>query len=131
MSEANDPEERLAEALRAQAAQAPPKDAPVPAEKSPAGTRPFESGEQQLGRLTDSNFELLSGNEYAGNHPLGHGERAPAAASGQHAATTGPPGTGASAAAHRRPLPAVWVLVLALLLGLAAGAVAGVLTFVP
>lgn len=95
MSEAReDPEQRLAEALRAQATRAP-----------------AESG---LGMVSDSNFELLSGTEYAGTYSHGTAEAAPSAP--------------VRAAPRPRQLAPWWVLLIAVALGLGAGVVAGVMT---
>jgi hypothetical protein len=94
MSEAReDPGQRLAEALRAQATRAP--------------------GESDFGVLSDSNFELLSGTECAGTYSRGAAEAA------------SPP---AAAAPEPRQSSAWWILAVAVLLGLGAGAVAGVMT---
>ena len=82
----DDAERLLAEALRAQAAQAPRSDAPEPALLS--GT------------------DLFAGTDLA-PHPVAATERL-----------------------VPEPTPALWVLAVALLLGLAAGAVVGLLTLV-
>ncbi|PXY31500.1 hypothetical protein [Prauserella muralis] len=114
----DDPERLLAEALRAQARNAPPRQQatprpePLPVVETPGG------------------YGLLSG---AGEGSL---ERERAALDAQAPPAPAPPpprtsaGTAAQAAQHTQagPLRLRWVLLLALLLGLAAGSVAGVLT---
>ncbi|MGX7823933.1 hypothetical protein ACTG9Q_02455 [Actinokineospora sp. 24-640] len=81
-----DPERLLAEALRAQAAQAPRAEAPA--------------------------FGLLSGSEFHNGHDLA------------------PRPVEVTERLEERSAPSWWVLAVALLLGLAAGAVVGLLTLV-
>lgn len=99
-----DPQQRLAEALRAQATRAPGK----PPENTGTGSR--------YGMVGDSNFGLLSGTEYGSAYQV----TAPVAT--ERTAST------VSQAPSRRPPAVVWALLLALLLGVLAGAVAGVIT---
>ncbi|OZM71422.1 hypothetical protein CFN78_19900 [Amycolatopsis antarctica] len=114
MSEPEDPEHLLAQALRAQATRAPHRDPGQPAE----GTR--TGGEATVEPPGAYSYGLLSGDDAssleAENAALGPAEPdtvrhpAPRAAAG--------------------PVAMRWVLLLAVLLGLAAGAVVGVITLV-
>ncbi|MGH3435032.1 MAG: hypothetical protein ACRDRN_01030 [Sciscionella sp.] len=122
-----EPEELLAEALRAQAARTPvPPAAPDTAgalgPTGPVGARKpdlaTEHNRPEFGLLADSNFELLSGSDYATTSGYIAGYAEPAAAA---AATSRAP-------AESQRAVASWVLLAALLLGLAVGAVAGLLT---
>lgn len=104
MSEGKDPERLLADALRAQAVFAP-------------STTPVES-------TTDSmppQYGLLSG---TGADSLER-ERAALDSSTEEVA---PPTVRQPVVTTQAPLPVVWILVLAVLLGLAAGSVVGLLT---
>ena len=98
MSEQPDPERLLAEALRAKAVRAP---VPPP--------EPGASG-SLMGLLADSPYGLLSGQDSYRIEP-------------PTAMQQPQPYVGAAPAG--RPLPVGWIIALAILLGLAAGAVTG------
>lgn len=108
MSEEKTPEQLLSEALRAKAVQAP------------AQAR-AEQQQESLFAGQDASFELLSGQDYRLSPEL-FGEAEPRTASSTRAARNPEP--------HRSapPLSVRWILVLAVLLGAASGAVAGLLT---
>jgi hypothetical protein len=125
MSEPKDPEQLLADALRAQAVFAPqaspPASAPTPERKSEQSTDAVPAS--AINELPSA-YGLLSG---AGEASL---ERERAALDAASEAPTAyaprppePPRQGAQ-------LPAYWILLLAVLLGLAAGSVVGLLTLV-
>jgi len=120
MSEPKDPEQLLADALRAQAVFAPqvspPASPPAPAE--PVTETVPTSAINEL----PSAYGLLSG---AGADSL---ERERAALEAEAPTTFAPrPPEPVRQAAQ---LPAYWILLLAVLLGLAAGSVVGLLTLV-
>lgn len=98
MSNQPDPERLLAEALRAQAVRAP-----MPQQE------PGTSG-SLLGLFSDSPYGLLSGQDSYRVEPQ-------TSARPQYVEQTPPIGP--------RPLPVGWIVLLAILLGLAAGAVTG------
>ena len=121
MSEAKDPEQLLADALRAQAAFAP--QVSTPAADHPTDRVPATPDAAAL----PAAYGLLSG---AGEGSL---ERERAALEAADAPTTFAPLPAAETT--RQPvasaqLPAHWILLLAVLLGLAAGSVVGLLTLV-
>jgi hypothetical protein len=122
MTEPKDPERVLAEALRAQAVFAPQPDrpvdtsAPVPSELGATGT---ESLPPQYGLISGAGADSLE-RERAALDPV------PAAS--PEPLTARPPS--ARRAVHSAPLPVYWVLLLAVLVGLAAGSVVGLLTLV-
>lgn len=126
MSEPKDPERLLADALRAQAVFAPqPERTPdVPAEAT-AGvpTSELDKPEESETESLPPQYGLISG---AGAGSL---ERERAAL---EPVSTPEPATLRQAAPEPAPisvpLPAYWILVLAILLGLAAGSVVGLLT---
>lgn len=103
---ADDPERLIAEALRAQAARAPVPDAEATQVNAAPG----------LG-LAGSGYGLLSGTDLVPSPPLPEPETA-RVGEGQATRRLEPD----------RRLPVLAILVLAVLLGLAAGAVAGLLT---
>ncbi|MFD8493919.1 hypothetical protein [Amycolatopsis sp. NPDC059657] len=105
MSEGKDPERLLADALRAQAVFAP-------------STTPVES---TAGSMPPLQYGLLSG---TGADSL---ERERAALDSSTEEVT-PPTVRQPVVPTQSPLPVVWILVLAVLLGLAAGSVVGLLT---
>ncbi|TNC26076.1 hypothetical protein [Amycolatopsis alkalitolerans] len=99
MSELQDPERLLAEALRAQARNAPPGTTPEPSPSLPA----------QYGLLSGTGDGALARERAALEPPaVRHREVQAKLPSG--------------------PLPAYWILLLAVLLGLATGAVIGLIT---
>jgi hypothetical protein len=124
MSEPKDPERLLADALRAQAVFAPQPERAVgkPSEQ----TAPPELAKPDDGSDTESlppQYGLISG---AGAGSLER-ERAaldPVTPEPPTIRVTLPPKLGSGGA----PLPVYWVLLLAILLGLAAGSVVGLLT---
>jgi hypothetical protein len=130
VSEQSDPERLLAEALRAQAvhapmAQAPPAPEPEAARADQPPADPPEDSAGLLGLFsgTDHQHQLLSGRA---EEPTGPTEWLPppperTRVGAPAPVTSGKPGRG-------RQLSVWWVLALAILLGLAAGAVAGLLT---
>ncbi|WP_031470203.1 hypothetical protein [Sciscionella sediminilitoris] len=113
------PEQLLSEALRAKAVQAPGQARAE--EQAPAAAA---SGQDSLFTDNDASFELLSGQDYRLSPELFQ-EPEPA---------TSPVTSATAKPARPRPRPeppplsARWILLLALLLGAAAGAVAGLLT---
>jgi hypothetical protein len=118
MSEPKDPEQLLADALRAQAVFAPSASpAPTP---EPATDAVHTSGINEL----PSAYGLLSG---ASADSLERERAALDAASGAPTAFAPPPPPPPRTSAQ---LPAYWILLLAVLLGLAAGSVVGLLTLV-
>jgi hypothetical protein len=136
MSEPKDPEQLLADALRAQAVFAPQAS---PAQSSPAQSSPAPAPKPEPG--TDavptsainelpSAYGLLSG---ASADSLER-ERAALDAADANAATTftprPEPPTVRQVTSGGAQLPAYWILMLAVLLGLAAGSVVGLLTLV-
>jgi hypothetical protein len=127
MSEPKDPEQLLADALRAQAVFAP-QASPAPAKEPEQGS---ETGPTGPVAELPSAYGLLSG---AGADSLER-ERAAldATVPGSDAPTTftprpAPPTVRQAMAGAQ--LPAYWILMLAVLLGLAAGSVVGLLTLV-
>lgn len=105
MSEEPDPERLLAEALRAQAVRAP----------MPDRSAETSTGSSDLLRLfsgADSRYELISGQDVYDDLPP-----PPAANSGYTARLQ-----------QAAPLSVWWIVLLAVLLGLAAGAVVGLVT---
>ncbi|MEV4050914.1 hypothetical protein AB0J55_06970 [Amycolatopsis sp. NPDC049688] len=115
MSEPKDPEQLLADALRAQAVFAPQASPPPTAE--PATDAVPTSAINEL----PSAYGLLSG---ASADSLER-ERAALDAASEAPTAYSPPPPRQSA-----QLPAYWILMLAVLLGLAAGSVVGLLTLV-
>ncbi|HVW45052.1 MAG TPA: hypothetical protein VHC18_27260 [Amycolatopsis sp.] len=101
MSELGDPERLLAEALRAQARSAPAPEPPAPSPKDSLPPR----------------YGLLSGADGA-------------ALDRERAALEPPTAREVRSEPKRRagPVPAYWILLLAVLLGLATGAVIGLIT---
>lgn len=125
MSEPKDPEQLLADALRAQAVFAPqasssttPPSSPLPTAPEPGTDAVPTSAINEL----PSAYGLLSG---ASADSLERERAALDAASDAPTAYTPPPPPRPSA-----QLPAHWILLLAVLLGLAAGSVVGLLTLV-
>ena len=127
MSEPKDPERLLADALRAQAVFAPQPEraADKPPEETapPELTKPSDSGETDGGESQSlpPQYGLISG---AGASSLER-ERAaldPVLPEPPTVRVSLPPRLGSA------PLPVYWVLLLAILLGLAAGSVVGLLT---
>lgn len=114
MSEPKDPEQLLADALRAQAVFAPQASPSSPAER---GTDAVPTS--PINELPSA-YGLLSG---AGAHSLERERAALDAATAPTAYSPPPPRQSAQ-------LPAYWILLLAVLLGLAAGSVVGLLTLV-
>ncbi|MEU7788533.1 hypothetical protein [Amycolatopsis sp. NPDC049159] len=120
MSEPKDPEQLLADALRAQAVFAP-SASPAPAREPEPGTDAVPTS--AINELPSA-YGLLSG---ASADSLER-ERAAldAASEAPTAYAPAPPPPPRSSA----QLPAYWILLLAVLLGLAAGSVVGLLTLV-
>jgi hypothetical protein len=125
MTEPKDPERLLAEALRAQAVFAPQPDRPVntsapgTSEVATVGGSGTESLPPQYGLISGAGAGSLE-RERAALDPV------PAASPETPAVrrpSAGQPG-------HSAPLPVHWILLLAVLLGLAAGSVVGLLTLV-
>ncbi|HEX4701118.1 MAG TPA: hypothetical protein VH352_03230 [Pseudonocardiaceae bacterium] len=108
-----DPERLLAEALRAQAVRAP-----LEAASQPDPLLKLLSG-------TDAQHDLLSGraSDTIGIPPAGPAMNQPTSL------PTGPPRT-ARLPAAAAPMSAWWIVLLAVLLGLAAGAVVGLISIV-
>lgn len=112
------PEQLLSEALRAKAVQTPSQPAEPPATESSTESEPAEVTEPRVGDEalagTEPEFELLSGRDGPPASPP-----APPTAAPEVSSETGggPP-----------PLRTRWILLLALVLGAAAGAVAALLT---
>jgi hypothetical protein len=136
MSEPKDPEKLLADALRAQAVFAPSAEriSETPAEKTDTGSASGANSETAATPTTELSpaggegelppqYGLLSG---AGADSLERErvalENAETARLAEKPVATVEPNAG--------PLPAYWVLLLALLLGLAAGSVIGLLTLI-
>lgn len=115
MSEPKDPERLLADALRAQAVFAPQAPGPV---TDAVPTTPIDAPAE-----LPSAYGLLSG---ASADSL---ERERAALDLAEAEATVVPAT-VRQPAQAAPLPVYWILLLAVLLGLAAGSVVGLLTLV-
>ncbi|HWD04680.1 MAG TPA: hypothetical protein VG674_19740 [Amycolatopsis sp.] len=124
MTEPKDPERLLADALRAQAVFAPHTS-------SQPASPPSRTGSTGSTGTTDElppNYGLLSG---AGADSLARERAALDEVAGR--TTPGPadpPTVRTAVPSGPAPLPALWVLLLALLLGLAAGSVIGLLTLV-
>ncbi|UOZ08741.1 hypothetical protein [Amycolatopsis sp. WQ 127309] len=127
MSEPKDPEQLLADALRAQAVFAP-QVSPAPARDSEPGTDAVPTDALATPAELPSAYGLLSG---ASADSL---ERERAALDDVDAPTTftprPEPETVRQPASSGAQLPAYWILMLAVLLGLAAGSVVGLLTLV-
>jgi len=125
MSEPKDPEQLLADALRAQAVFAPqaspPPPPPAPARKAEPGTDAVPTS--AINELPSA-YGLLSG---ASADSLERERAALDAASEAPTAFAPRPPEPPRQAAQ---LPAYWILLLAVLLGLAAGSVVGLLTLV-
>lgn len=128
MSEPKDPEQLLADALRAQAVFAPQASPPAPPSSPVPPSSPPEPGTDAVPTSAinelPSAYGLLSGasadsleRERAALDPV---SEAPTAYTPR---PPEPPRQGAQ-------LPAYWILLLAVLLGLAAGSVVGLLTLV-
>ncbi|MEU4669379.1 hypothetical protein AB0F91_15680 [Amycolatopsis sp. NPDC023774] len=130
MSEPKDPERLLADALRAQAVFAPHTSSQPAAEATgPAGaTGPTEELPPRYGLLSGAGADSLERERAALDHASG--QRTAQVASGVRPVPAPDPATVRQAAPGPAPLPAHWVLLLALLLGLAAGSVIGLLTLV-
>lgn len=145
VSEQPDPERLLAEALRAQAVRAPVTptgDEPSGARRAEAG--PAEAGPEPTGPVADRASEAPTGPEdqllrlFSGTeneHGLLSGradETATGSAGGAVDPVTGPvrPAAGRTTRlrAAPRPVPVWWIVLLAVLLGLAAGAVVGLIS---
>lgn len=150
MSEAKDPEQLLAEALRAQAARsaspAPAPPAPtIEPEKPPAETEkdavtivsssleqavrkvPSDSGQGLM--LSDSAFELLSGSEYGNEtYPAAICKAEPDGTEAVEWSTGSQDRSGTGITPGRLPISVGWILLTVALLGLAAGAIAGLLS---
>ncbi|MFI5584938.1 hypothetical protein ACIA5G_07905 [Amycolatopsis sp. NPDC051758] len=131
MSEPKDPEQLLADALRAQAVFAPqaspPASSPTPAREPEPGTDAVPTS--AINELPSA-YGLLSG---AGAGSLERERAALDAATADAATTFTPrpePPTVRQATSGGAQLPAYWILMLAVLLGLAAGSVVGLLTLV-
>ncbi|WAL65785.1 hypothetical protein ORV05_33830 [Amycolatopsis cynarae] len=106
MSELEDPERLLAEALRAQARSAPPGD------RAPGAPPP----PPQYGLLSGADGGALARERAALDFPSAGDP------------TVSDPAVATLKAGQARRLPAVWILSLAVLLGLATGAVIGLIT---
>jgi len=127
MSEPKDPEQLLADALRAQAVFAPqasPQASPPPAPERPAEPGTDAVPASAINELPSA-YGLLSG---AGADSLERERAALDAAS--EAPTAYAPRPQPPPARQAAQLPAYWILLLAVLLGLAAGSVVGLLTLV-
>ncbi|MGW4482382.1 hypothetical protein ACWEOE_00950 [Amycolatopsis sp. NPDC004368] len=140
MSEPTDPERLLADALRAQAVFAPHTSPSTPDSTGGAGSTGPTAGATGPTEELPPRYGLLSG---AGADSLARERAALDAASGLRTTPvagarpgSGPapgapdPATVRQAVPGPAPLPVHWVLLLALLLGLAAGSVIGLLTLV-
>jgi hypothetical protein len=128
MSEPKDPEQLLADALRAQAVFAP-QASPAPAKEPEPGTDAVPTTGLTGPAELPSAYGLLSG---ASADSLER-ERAALDAVDADAATTFTPRPEPETVrqqASGAQLPAYWILMLAVLLGLAAGSVVGLLTLV-
>jgi hypothetical protein len=128
MAEDPDSERLLAEALRAQASRTPL--APSSGATGSAGAyQPGPAAPFELLSGTDPGYGLLSGREpeqptnYVAGYPATQNVH------GYPDARTGPLGT-TVVTSGPEPIRAWWVLLLALLLGLAAGAVVGLFTLI-
>jgi hypothetical protein len=129
MSEPKDPEQLLADALRAQAVFAP-QASPAPARDSEPGTDAVPTDAMAKPAELPSAYGLLSG---ASADSLER-ERAALDVVDADAPTTftprPEPETVRQPTSSGAQLPAYWILMLAVLLGLAAGSVVGLLTLV-
>lgn len=136
MSEPKDPEKLLADALRAQAVFAPSAEriSETPAEKTDTGQDPAAGADTATTPTTElpggegelpPQYGLLSG---AGAGSLER-ERV-ALENAETARLADRPAPLPEPPAGSAPLPAYWILLLALLLGLAAGSVIGLLTLI-
>ena len=114
MSEPKDPEQLLADALRAQAVFAP-QASPTASGTGTGPTGPIKELPSADGRLAGAGADSLERERAA----LDAASEVPTA----YAPRPEPPRQGAQ-------LPAYWILLLAVLLGLAAGSVVGLLTLV-
>ncbi|WP_372667329.1 hypothetical protein [Amycolatopsis kentuckyensis] len=123
MSEPKDPEQLLADALRAQAVFAPSASPPQSPSQSPSPSREKEKDAVAPNELPSA-YGLLSG---ASADSLERERAALDAASEAPTAYSPPPPPPPRQSAQ---LPAYWILLLAVLLGLAAGSVVGLLTLV-
>ncbi|RSM36397.1 hypothetical protein DMA12_40490 [Amycolatopsis balhimycina DSM 5908] len=128
MSEPKDPEQLLADALRAQAVFAPqvsppPSSPPAPVRDAEPSTDAVPTN--AINELPSA-YGLLSG---AGADSLER-ERAALDAASEAPTTFAPPPPLPPPPRASAQLPAYWILLLAVLLGLAAGSVVGLLTLV-
>ncbi|MEC3980557.1 hypothetical protein [Amycolatopsis sp. H20-H5] len=143
MSEPKDPEQLLADALRAQAVFAPqaerlpPEAPPEPPEKTDEKDEPGVTAEVVTPAPEPASVSSTASTEASGMPPqYGLLSGAGADSLERERAALGDEEAAAEEATVRRPapasvpLPAHWVLLLALLLGLAAGSVVGLLTLV-
>ncbi|MEV4600533.1 hypothetical protein AB0K15_24405 [Amycolatopsis sp. NPDC049253] len=132
MSEPKDPERLLADALRAQAVFAPHTSSQPPASSgspdSAGATGPTEELPPRYGLLSGAGADSLERERAALDDASG--QRTAPVASGARPVPAPDPATVRQAVPGPAPLPAHWVLLLALLLGLAAGSVIGLLTLV-
>jgi hypothetical protein len=138
MSEPKDPEQLLADALRAQAVFAPQASPPSsPSSTSSTPSAPSASASASSEPVTDavptsainelpSAYGLLSG---AGADSLER-ERAALDVASEAPTTFAPRPPEPEPVRTSAQLPAYWILLLAVLLGLAAGSVVGLLTLV-
>lgn len=132
MSEPKDPEQLLADALRAQAVFAPQASPPPVSSPAspPASTRGSEPATDAVPTSAinelPSAYGLLSG---AGADSLER-ERAALDAASEAPTTFAPRPPQPEPVRTSAQLPAYWILMLAVLLGLAAGSVVGLLTLV-
>jgi len=117
MSEPKDPEQLLADALRAQAVFAPQASPPPPAVTEPATDAvPTSDLPSAYGLLSGASADSL--------------ERERAALDAEAPTTFAPRPPEPEPVRPSAQLPAYWILLLAVLLGLAAGSVVGLLTLV-
>jgi hypothetical protein len=122
MSEPKDPEQLLADALRAQAVFAP-QAAPRP--------EPGTDAVPTAGLETPSGYGLLSGADASSlERERAALDRAEASSPTAPVVPPDPETVRVAPVPGSAPLPAYWVLLLAVLLGLAAGSVVGLLTLV-
>ncbi|MET7990360.1 hypothetical protein ABZU76_05570 [Amycolatopsis sp. NPDC005232] len=135
MSEPKDPERLLADALRAQAVFAPHTSSQPPASSgspdstgSAGATGPTEELPPRYGLLSGAGADSLERERAALDDASG--QRTTPVSSGVRPVPAPDPATVRQAPPGPAPLPAHWVLLLALLLGLAAGSVIGLLTLV-
>ncbi|MEV7093925.1 hypothetical protein AB0M80_13925 [Amycolatopsis sp. NPDC051045] len=137
MSEPKDPEQLLADALRAQAVFAPQASPPPSSSSTSSQSSSSTSSPSSSEPATDavpasainelpSAYGLLSG---AGADSLER-ERAALDAASEAPTTFAPRPPEPEPARTSAQLPAYWILLLAVLLGLAAGSVVGLLTLV-